>query len=558
MSSCRFSPLAKCNGRGLFRNAAFVFIASCLGLAGVQAQPASPPSGSEAAPPPGEMPPGEEAAPEPLLYIKQYRVVGAKILPRADVDEAVYNYLGPGRTVSDVEQARAALEKAYKDKGYQTVSVTIPPQRGDRGIIFLQVTEATVGRLRVRGSRYFNIEAIKKQADSLAEGTVPDFNKVQQDLVELNRSADMQVTPSIQPGVVPGTYDVELIVKDKLPLHGSVELNNRYSANTTPLRLNLDLRYSNLWNLGHTVGFGFQVAPQRVSDALVYSAYYIAPIPAVNWLSLMLQGIRQNSDVSTLGGTTVAGNGEIYGGRLMVELPSRRGFYQSASFGVDYKHFTQDLTLGEELVGSPVTYWPFTASYTGAWIGKGRETELNAAIVFHLRGMGSTEVEFDNRRYAADGNFFYFRGSAAHTQDLPWNFQLFGELQGQASAEALLDTEQFALGGLSTVRGYLEAAVLGDSAIAGTLELRTPSLLEWAGEGNEMRLFTFLDAGAAWLNEPLPEQVSQFNLWSYGVGGTIKLFEHARGSLALGIPMVTQGTNTAGHPLFTFRIWGEL
>lgn len=504
------------------------------------------------------MPRLEAAEGEQTLYIREYRVVGSKVLPRAQVEEAVYPYLGPGRTATDVEQARMALEAAYKAKGFQTVSVAIPMQNANSGIIVLSVTEAPVGRLRVQGSRFYNIDQIKRRAPSLKEGTVPNFTDVERDIIALNRSSDLQVTPSLKPGAVPGTFDVDLTVKDKLPLHGKVELNNRYSANTTPLRLNLDVRYSNLWQLGHTIGFGFQIAPQRPSDALIYSGYYIAPVPGVSWLSVMLQGIRQNSDVSTLGGTAVAGNGEIYGGRLLFDLPSRPGFYQSASLGLDYKHFTQDLSYGNELVGSPITYWPFIASYDAAIVGKGRVTEFAAAVTFHFRGMGSTEVEFDNRRYNADGNFLYLRGSLGHEQDLPYGFQLYGLIQGQASATPLVDSEQFSLGGLNTVRGYLESIVVGDSAVAGTMEFRSPSLLGWLGDGFDLRLFGFLDAGAAFINEPLPEQTSQYNLWSYGFGGNLQLFTHINGALVLGVPMVTQSPSMANEPFLSFRIWGEL
>ena len=61
-------------------------------------------------------------------------------------------------------------------------------------------------------------------------------------------------------------------------------------------------------------------------------------------------------------------------------------------------------------------------------------------------------------------------------------------------------------------------AVLGDSAVAGNLEIRSPSLLGWAGAANECRLFGFLDAGTAYVNDALPEQDSKFNLWSYCFG----------------------------------------
>lgn len=36
-------------------------------------------------------PPGEET-----LYIREYRVVGTKTLPRPEVESAVYSWLGPG------------------------------------------------------------------------------------------------------------------------------------------------------------------------------------------------------------------------------------------------------------------------------------------------------------------------------------------------------------------------------------------------------------------------------------------------------------------------------
>ena len=121
----------------------------------------------------------------------------------------------------------------------------------------------TGGIEHVTGSRYFSLEKIKAKAPSLAEGKVPNFNGVQRDLLALNRHPDRQVTPTIRPGAEPGTFDVDLTVKDKLPLHGSLELNNRNSPDTTSLRLNGAISYSNLWQAGHTLGLSFQIAPER-------------------------------------------------------------------------------------------------------------------------------------------------------------------------------------------------------------------------------------------------------------------------------------------------------
>ncbi len=526
-------------------------------LLGANAQAAGP-SPRVPAPSVGDEPP---LNPVPVtspvgMYIQEYRVEGAQRLPRIEVEEAVYPFLGPGRTPDDVEQARSALEKVYQAKGYQTVAVEIPQQQVRGGVVMLQVVEAPVGRLRVKGSRFFSLDEIKKRVPSLAEGNVPDFNQVAREIVALNQLPDRRITPELRPGVEPGTVDVDLNVKDTFPLHGNLELNNRYSANTTPLRFNASLSYNNLWQMGHSIGASFQIAPERPSDAIVYSGYYLARIPGVEWLSFMLQGTRQNSNVSTLGGGAVAGNGEVIGGRVMINLPAGKDFFHSLSLGLDYKHFSQDLFIGNQYTGTPITYFPASVNYNAAWVGKGYATELNAAVVASLRGVGNDQYEFDNRRYNADGGFLYLRGDLSHTRDLPYGFEIFGQAQGQVAGQPLVDSEQFSGGGLDTVRGYLESEVLGDNALLGSVELRSPSLPEFMGI-NEWRVFVFTEGGVLTLNDPLPEQQSQFTLASVGVGTRMQMFKHLNGSLDVGLPLISQSVTPAESVLMTFRIWGD-
>jgi hemolysin activation/secretion protein len=501
-----------------------------------------------------------EAPPPASFEIREYRVIGARQLPRDEVDYAVYPYMGPGRTAEEVELARAALEQRYHRAGFQTVVVEIPEQDATRGVVVLVVKEIPVGRLTVRGARFHDIEKIKRRAKSLREGNLPNFGDVEKDVISLNRSRDLRVVPEFKPGALPDTVDVELVVEDSFPLHGSAEINNRYSENTTPLRLDLSVRYENLWQAGHTIGAAMQVAPQDVDDALIFSGYYLMPVPRFDTVSLLFQAIRQNSNVSTLGGSASAGNGEIYGGRLVFELPSKPGLFHTLTLGLDYKYFEQSLSLNNALIDSaPVTYWPFIAAYSGFWMGKTYRFSLDGSANWHFRGMGSGEVEFDNRRYAANGNYFYIRGLATWEQDLWQDFRLKSTIQGQATSNALVDSEQFSLGGLTTVRGYLESQVVGDSAVAGSIEIQSPSLLRWLkSDRHELRLLAFLDGGASYINDPLPEQETQFNLWSIGFGAEIKLLGWLSGSFIVGVPQISQGTSLAGEPLFVFRLTAEL
>jgi len=528
---------------------------------------------SSSEPPKSKEQSGETSAvPQPTMYIREYRVTGSKVLAPIEVERAVYPFLGPMRTTEDVEGARAALEKAYRDKGFQTVTVEVPQQRPRRGVIVMNVIENKVGRLRVNGARWFLPSEIKRRAPSLAPGVVPNFNDVTRDIIALNQLGDRRVTPSLVPGIEPGTVDIDLNVKDKFPLHGSIEVNNRYSPNTTPLRLNGSISYNNLWQLGHSAGFSMQVAPERTEDALIYSGYYVFRAPAWQRLSFILQGTKQDSNVSTLGGAAVAGRGEVAGIRAMITLPGRNKFFHSLSFGVDYKHFDEDVVVDGQAFSTPIEYWPFTLAYGATWSGKHSFTELNLSANWHVRGMGSEPVEFDNKRYNSSGSYLYLRGDASHTHDLPGGFQAYVKAQGQISSDPLINSEQFAGGGLATARGYLESETLGDNAIFGTVELRSPDIFELfrkkkaksddaaadeESSPHEWRVYAFLEGGRLGINDPLPDEVEQHDLASWGVGSRMKLFGHLNGSIDLSFPLISAGNTLADDAFISFRAWAE-
>ncbi len=493
----------------------------------------------------------------PRFYIRQYRVDGAKQLKSLEIEEAVYPFLGPGRTPDDVEKARKALEKAYHDKGFQTVSVGVPQQDPRRGVIRIEVSEGKVGRLRVNGAQWFLPSRIKRETPSLAEGSVPNFNQVGKEMVAVNRLQDRRITPELRPGMEPGTVDIDLNVEDEFPLHGSFELNNRYSADTTKTRLNGSLSYGNLFQLGHTLGLSFQIAPENIDDAKVFSGYYLARIS--DNLSLMVQGTKQNSDVSTITGAAVGGNGETIGARLMVDLPNTQNFYQTFSFGIDYKNYAEDIVIGPDTISAPIEYYPLSASYYSRWSHDKHFTDLNAALTLHIRGMGSGDSEFANKRYGASGAFCSFRADASHTRDFAGDYQLFGKIQGQLSGQPLINNEQIAGGGLSSVRGYLEATSLGDSGVFTTLEVRSPTLI---GKGDtsptppsEWRFHGFADGGVLGSNDTLPGQESTFWFASVGLGTRIKVAEHYNGSLDLAFPLIEQPNAEVGAASLTFRGW---
>ncbi len=284
--------------------------------------------------------PARAAAADNRFDILEYRVEGNTVLAAQAIEEAVYPYLGPSLEYAQVEAARAALEKAYHDGGYLTVLVNVPEQRVSDGVVRLQVVEGQVERLRVSGSRYYSLGVIKSATPELAEGAVPYFPDVQKQLVEVNRSADRRVTPLLRPGRTPGKLEVDLKVDDALPLHGSIDLNNKQSPDTTELRLEAGLRYDNMFQALQSLGLNYVVSPQDTDEVNVISGFYAWPLSGGR--SISLYAVRSESNVISGADSAVVGKGDVIGLRYALPLRSPSagsGYFHSLALGADWKDF---------------------------------------------------------------------------------------------------------------------------------------------------------------------------------------------------------------------------
>ncbi|MBN0538134.1 ShlB/FhaC/HecB family hemolysin secretion/activation protein, partial [Pseudomonas aeruginosa] len=93
----------------------------------------------------------------------------------------------------------------------------LPEQQVSGGVVYLQVTETTVGRVRVVGAKHYSPVEVREEVPALEEGKVPDFAQVQRELAQVNRTHGRQVLPMVREGQRPGTMDVDLQVEDKNP-----------------------------------------------------------------------------------------------------------------------------------------------------------------------------------------------------------------------------------------------------------------------------------------------------------------------------------------------------
>ena len=497
-------------------------------------------------------PPPAPAPGEARFLIQGFDVSGNTLLDQGVIERTVYPFVGPDRTVADVERARAALENVYRARGFQSAFVA---QQGatDDNYVRLVVSEAAVGRLRVSGANYYSPGAVRAQVPALEEGAVPNLTEAQRELAALERTGpDRRVTPEITPGIVPGTIDVTLRVEDSLPLHASVSFTNDHSPNTGPYRILANARATDLWQLGHTLSFTYLVDPQKRSDAEVYAASYLAPIDNSPW-SVLIYGYKANNNVALLGGSTVLGNGYAIGVRGILAMPRTGNWSHSFNFGADYKDFAQDTVLpGSGLVRAPVRYVPAQLAYSAQRAGDQTTLSTTLSVTAGLRAFdeiadtGQKDIAgnpiflpvFDNSRFGARENFVHVNAEIEWNRTLKDDTRLIARGAAQYADGPLIANEQFSAGGIASVRGYLQSEAVGDDGFSGTLEARTPSFNSFAPHQlTELRGFAFLDGSYVAVRQPLAGQTQDFSLLGLGVGLRAAMYRFLTGDVQLAVPM---------------------
>jgi len=230
----------------------------------------------------------------PKFAVNKYLVMGNSVLPPEAIARAITNVDGAFGTNTSFDGIRLAmieLQKTYRERGYVTVSVGLPQQKLTNATVKVKVTEGRLAAINVTGNRYFSSNNVMRSLPSLQTNTLLNSHVLQRELDNANASRDRQIYPVIGPGPEPDTSELTLKVKDQLPLHARLELNNQGTPGTPDLRVNFNAQYDNLWNLEHQVGIQYNFAPNYYKnsnpynaspfdDPLIanYSAYYRLPL----------------------------------------------------------------------------------------------------------------------------------------------------------------------------------------------------------------------------------------------------------------------------------------
>jgi hemolysin activation/secretion protein len=335
----------------------------------------------------------------PRFDVEHYLILGNTALAPDEIVNIMTNIDGAfGTNVSfeGIQTVAEQLQDAYRDRGFPTVAVTLPQQKLADATVKIQVLEGRLSAINVTGNRFFSSNNVMRALPSLRTNILINAPILQAELNRANANQDRQIYPVVGPGPEPGTSELTLKVKDQMPLHAKVELNNENSPGTPEMRVNSSAVYNNLWQLEHSVGFQYGFSPEVYKpgdqwrfydkpEISYYSGYYRLPLgepesledrieanpgsfgyneethkfnlpPVSNRPDLTLFASRSTTDtgVATTYSSMITTNGsnpginrqdveesptknEDIGAHLDYPLPSSGNFQSSLAGGVDFK-----------------------------------------------------------------------------------------------------------------------------------------------------------------------------------------------------------------------------
>lgn len=451
-----------------------------------------------------------------------------------------------GKTVNyeEITKLAANITEAYKAEGYITSLAYIAPQNIQNGILKITVLEGKVGDIKVKGNKWTKESYYKDivfNQNDIKQGEIFNINNLKESMVDINGNSYLKGKVYIDKGSAQGTTDLNLDIKDRVPLGFNVGWDNQGRDLIGVQRAVIGVTDYNVTGFGDTLGANVTLADGTTG----VGTNYLAPI---NKHGTRLQLGYSYSDVE-LGGiykpAKIEGSSSFYQIGVLHPIFKNDRFNITTDMGFDFrasdttalnnislnKYQTRVLRNGLNLEEN---------DSTGRWISR-LQTNFGVPI---LGGQSS------NSHSLADSSFFKFNANLIRVQYLPKNFTGIARGSAQFASQALYGSENLQLGGQYTVRGFENGVLLGDDGFCFSLEARHPvpylkdfNLPYWKDKTvrvplkNRVHYAAFYDFGFAKLiHQGLNTNYTNY-IQALGVGLRINVTKALTANLDFGFPL---------------------
>jgi hemolysin activation/secretion protein len=456
-------------------------------------------------------------------------------------------FLGKDLSKEDIESILNAIAAYYRECYRPIVEVTIPDQDVTDGVLCLLVTEGKLGKITVTGNQWTHTAQLEEQV-SVRPWEPIDENLLIQDLTFMNRNPFRRVDVIYAPGTEDGLTDIELRTQERRELRLYAGAENTGLKHTGRQRLLAGFNWGNVFGLDHILSYQYTSSVDFYKFQ-AHTAQYTAPLRWRHVLEIFGGYSTVHTHLSA-SPTRNHGTSALVSVRYAIPLRPTHSYLHEVSLGFDFKRTNNTVEYLEDgaRIGKNVNITQIVGAYNASYEGEHTTVSYELELVWSPGQWVSdqTKADYQSLRPLSSPQYIYGKAFFVEMFRLPADFTLSALLRGQMASRNLLPSEEFGLGGYSTVRGYEERAVNGDAGLLLSGELRTPerSLLRLFGASkvrDTLQFLGFIDYGLGVVHNPISREEKSQYLLSIGPGLRYAIDSYLSARLDWGIKLRRKG-----------------
>lgn len=488
--------------------------------------------------PPIESPPQAEPAltgAAGTFTLAAVDIEGATVYSMNELALLYEPYLAQTVTLADVQKILQAITDKYHADGYFLSRAVVDPQALTLGILRVRVIEGFVATVTFENkptdrTDLFNRFAAKIEAERpLRLTTLERYILLMRDL------PGVSLKPSLKPlDNNAGTYELVIRLEQK-PVDALSQLDNHGTRAVGPFEMTTSASLNSALGLGEQTRLSYVTVPNHLQELKYVELVHDEPIDTEG-TRIALDGIY--ADVHAIANSgSLPELSESHFLKLILSHPLVRQRAQNLNLTAQFDYESVDSSQqGGTISDDDLRVARIAMNYqlTDAWNG------LNVIGVRGSQGLdilGATKASAPNlSEPGGRSQFTKADFQLSRRQRITDDWAVLVEGLVQRSAQPLLLTEQFGLGGDRFGRGFDPSEITGDDGEAGSLELQYGRDPGWNWL-QSYQLFAFFDVGETVQRAPAGR--IQQSLASTGLGVRFRLTRYLTGEI-LGAFPVTQ------------------
>lgn len=491
------------------------------------------------------------------LTLNSIEMTGVTAYSPGQLQGVYANKVGQTITLADVYGIASALTTKYRNDGYILTQVVVPPQTIEGGNVKLQVVEGYVDTVTVEGQDQENaLKLIRQYAGRIRDGHALNVRTLERWLLIINDLPGVEARSILSPSPSQaGGADLRVITS-RDPYDALLAIDNYGSRYLGPMQVSAAASANSFFGNNEMITGQSVVAPQfnDTFELFYFAAAYQQPVGTLGTKAIVNFSNTNTEPGYDLSPFEVHGRSQSFSAKLRHPFIRTRNenLYGHVLFDwrdVDSKNNLEATREDRIRALRAGGRYEFLDTVLGVGINS---IDLELAQGVDVFG-SSDDGDANLTRPLADTDFTKLNAEIQRLQRVTSKVNLLGVLRGQWSADPLLSSEEFGIGGINIGRGYDPSEIVGDDGVAAKLEVQWNKPYQWDFVQN-YQLFAFYDIGKVWQQDATASIDKVNSLASAGFGLRMDFMQQTEADLGVAYPLTRDVETNGPDPRVYFNL----